>query len=142
VAKYPFLSDNWMREARKVRDEFSSELPDTPAMRMNLVITEVPFGDGGIDAHLDSSSGRISLDLGHLDKPDVSITTDFSTAKALFVGQDPAAVMQAFMAGKIRVQGDLAKLLALQTVAVPAGTEDVAAKVAQRIKDITEELNG
>ncbi len=141
MAKYPFLSDNWMIEARKVRDEYASELPDAPAMRMNLVITEVPFGDGGIDAHLDSSSGRISLDLGHLDKPDVSITTDFATAKALFVGQDPAAVMQAFMAGKIRVQGDLAKLLALQTAAVPVGAEDVAAKVAERIKDITEELH-
>ena len=105
---------------------------------MNLVINEVPFGEGSIDAHLDTSSGRIDLDEGHLEKADVSITADYATAKSLFVEQDPAAAMQAFMSGKIRVQGDLAKLLALtQTATVPEGAEDIAAKVAVRIKDIT-----
>ena len=29
-------------------------------MRMNLVITEVPFGDGAIDAHIDTTEGASS----------------------------------------------------------------------------------
>jgi putative sterol carrier protein len=138
VAQYAFLSDKWITEARKIRDSFSDDLPDAPPMRMNLVINEVPFGDGSIDAHLDTTTGRVDLDEGHIEKPDVSITADYATAKSLFVEQDPAAAMQAFMSGKIRVQGDLAKLLALtQTATVPEGAEDIAAKVAARIKDIT-----
>jgi putative sterol carrier protein len=138
VAQYEFLSNKWIKEARKIRDSFSADLPDAPPMRMNLVINEVPFGDGSIDAHLDTSSGRVQLDEGHIEKPDVSITADYATAKSLFVEQDPAAAMQAFMSGKIRVQGDLAKLLALtQTATVPEGVEDIAAKVAERIKNIT-----
>jgi putative sterol carrier protein len=137
LSKHLFLSDKWIKEARKIRDEFAADLPEAPSIRMNLVINEVPFGEGALDAHLDSSDGQIHLDEGHLEKPDVSVTADYATAKALFVEQDPAAVMQAFMSGKIRVQGDLAKLLALQTAAVPAGAEDIAAEVANRIKAIT-----
>ena len=32
----------------------------------------------------------------------------------MIVDQDPAAAMQAFMAGKIKVQGDMMKLMAVQ----------------------------
>jgi putative sterol carrier protein len=139
VPQYPFLSEKWMAEARKIRDEFGHAVPQAPPVAMNLIVTEVPFGNGSIDAHVDSSSGQLALDVGHLDKPDVSITTDYATAKALFVDQNPAAAMQAFMSGKIRVQGDLGKLLALQELAT-AGTEDdlrLAKEVAERVKGIT-----
>jgi putative sterol carrier protein len=44
--------------------------------------------------------------------------------------------MQAFMAGKVRVEGDMAKLMALQ--AAPAATDSTAAEMAGRIRDITE----
>ena len=37
------------------------------------------------------------MDHGHLDDADVTVTTDYETAKALFVEQDAAAGMQAFM---------------------------------------------
>jgi len=42
--------------------------------------------------------------------------------------------MQAFMAGKIKVQGDMTKLMAMQGGAV----DESAAEVAKRIADITE----
>ncbi|MEY2396884.1 MAG: hypothetical protein QOJ00_58, partial [Actinomycetota bacterium] len=46
----------------------------------------------------------------------------------------PQAGMQAFMSGKIKVAGDMTKLMAMQS-----GTADpVAAEVASRIADITE----
>jgi putative sterol carrier protein len=53
----------------------------------------------------------------------------------LIVDRDPAVAMQAFMAGKIRVQGDMMKLMALQT-AVPAN--EFSEQVADEIAAITE----
>ncbi len=55
------------------------------------------------------------MELGELDDADVTVTTDYDTAKAMFVDQDPAVAMQSFMTGKIKVQGDMMKLMAMQT---------------------------
>ena len=41
--------------------------------------------------------------------------SDYETAKAIFVDQNPQAGMQAFMAGKIKLQGDMTKSMALQS---------------------------
>jgi putative sterol carrier protein len=39
------------------------------------------------------------------------MSTDIDTARAVFVSGDQQAGMQAFMAGKVRVQGDMTKLM-------------------------------
>jgi hypothetical protein len=70
---------------------------------MNLVVTVVPFGDEDIDAHMDTSTGELVLDVGHLETPDLKVTVDYDTAKAILIEGNPQAGMQAFMAGKIRV---------------------------------------
>ena len=62
------------------------------------------------------------------------MTVDYETAKAIIVDQNPQAGMQAFMAGKIKVQGDMAKLMAMQQGA----PDPKAAEVAERIKAITD----
>jgi hypothetical protein len=138
VAKHPFLSDEWVIEAEKIREELRDAGPPlTVTVRMNQVITEVPFGDGVVDAHLDTSSGQLDLGLGHLDDPDVTVTLDYATAKAVFVDGTPQAGMQAFMAGKVKVQGDMTKLIeAMQQQATPSApeTEDFT----ERIRAITE----
>jgi putative sterol carrier protein len=135
VAKYPFLSDEWMDEAKKVREEFRGKTPPAAhVVKMNQVITDVPFGDGTINAHMDTSSGEMEMDTGHIEGADLTVTLDYDTAKAIFVEGNPQAGMQAFMAGKIKVQGDMTKLMAMQ-----AGAPDpTAQEVAKRIADITE----
>jgi hypothetical protein len=136
MATYPFLSDEWIEEARRIREEFEGKAPAVPhAVRMNLVITDVPFGDGPVDAHMDTTDGVLELDVGHLDAADLKVTVDYVTAKAILVEGNPQAGMQAFMAGKIRVEGDMAKLMALQTS--PAGASPDAAALGQRLKEIT-----
>lgn len=134
-AKYPFLSDDWVAAARKIREEYRGRTGNvTQTVKMNQVIVDVPFGEGRIDAHLDSSSGQIEMDLGHLEDPDLQLTMDYATAKAVFVEGNPQAGMQAFMAGRIKVDGDMTKLMAMQGASPDAATLELAG----RIKDITE----
>ncbi len=133
----PFLSDEWMTEAKAIRAKYEGQTGKvTQSIRVNQVITDVPFGPGTINSFIDTSSGDVVLDLGSLEAPDVTITTDYATAKKLFVDQDQAAAMQAFMGGKIKVQGDMMKMMALQT-AMP--TDEASKTIADEIKAITAE---
>ncbi|MGI9120187.1 MAG: SCP2 sterol-binding domain-containing protein [Acidimicrobiales bacterium] len=136
MATHPFLSDDWITAVRELRKEYRGRTtePVGEKVRMNQVVTDVPFGDGVIHSHLDTSSGELEIEVGHLDSPDVTLTLDYDSARSIFVNQDRDAAMQAFMAGKIKVQGDMAKLLAmLQTPSDP-----LAVEVAERIKALTE----
>jgi putative sterol carrier protein len=132
---FPFLSDEWLEAAKKIREEYAGKsAAPAHAVRMNQIITEVPFGDGSIDAHMDTSGGELVMDTGHLENPDLTVTLDYATAKAILVEGNPQAGMQAFMAGKIKVQGDMTKLMAMQQ-----GTPDpVQAEIAAKIQEITE----
>ncbi|HUC38447.1 MAG TPA: SCP2 sterol-binding domain-containing protein [Acidimicrobiales bacterium] len=135
MATYAFLSDEWMTEARKIREEHEGEGAAIPhQMKMNLVVTDVPFGAGSIDAHMDSSEGRLKLELGHIEPVDLKVSLDYPTAKAILVEGNPQAGMQAFMAGKIKVEGDMSKLMMLQSVP----PDETAQQVAKRLRDITE----
>jgi putative sterol carrier protein len=61
-----------------------------------------------------SRDGNPIFGQSHLDGADVTLTTDYSTARDVFVSGNQAAGMQAFMAGKVKVQGDMTKLMASQ----------------------------
>ena len=133
--KYEFLSADWIDAAKKIGEEAGGAAsPPAHVVKMNLVITDAPFGGGAeIQAHMDTTGGDTKLDLGHLEGPDLTVTVDYDTAKAIFVEQNPQAGMQAFMAGKIKVQGDMTKLMAMQQTAPDPGTVELA----QKIKDMT-----
>jgi hypothetical protein len=138
VQQYPFLSDEWLAEARKIRAEFKGRTPELPvSVRMNQIIHDVPFGDGTIKAHLDTSSGELEIDTGHLDSPDLTITMAYDTAKALLVDGDTQGAMQAFLGGRIKVDGDITKLIALQSAGASATTNSVAREMASRLQAMT-----
>ena len=134
MAQHAFLSDEWLAAAKAIREEYAGKSsPPAHAVRMNQIITEVPFGEGSLDAHLDTSGGEMQMDMGHLENPDLTVTLDYVTAKAILVDGNPQAGMQAFMAGKIKVQGDMTKMMAMQS-----GTPDpTQAEIAAKIKEIT-----
>jgi hypothetical protein len=133
---HPFLSDEWIAAARAIYDEYREVSPAIEhPVRMNLVVRDVPFGPGEIEAHADTSSGELVLDLGHLDGPDAVLTLDYQTAREMLVDQDPQAGMQAFLSGRIAVDGDLARIIVLQ--AQLAVSNPVADEVAARIRAVT-----
>jgi SCP-2 sterol transfer family len=133
---HPFLSTEWVDAARAIRERHVPNATPIPTpVKINLVVNDGPFGDGPINSYVDTSSGTLVMELGQLDDPDVTVTTDYDTARSLFLATDPAAGMQAFMSGRLLVQGDMMKLVVLPTLA----TSDPAAQAASaEIRAITE----
>ena len=135
---HPFLSPEWIEAVKAIRQKYAEEASKvTTSIRMNLVVTEAPTDlstDATIHSYLDTSSSDIVLDLGELDEPDLTLTTDYDIARKLLVDQDQAAAMQAFLSGKIRVQGDMMKMMAMQT-SMP--NDEIAKTIASEIKDVT-----
>ena len=135
MPSHPFLSDEWIEAARAVRASFADRLPVPVAVvQVNLVVTDGPDGSV-IEAHLDTCSGSLDVDLGHVDAPDATVTVDHETARLLLVARDPAAAMQAFMSGKIQVEGDVVRVMALQ--AGPADLE-LGEEIAAALEAITD----
>jgi SCP-2 sterol transfer family len=136
--KHEFLSPSWIDAVRVIRDEYHDRVqPPSIPVRANLVVTGAPFGESEILGSIDTASGQLALEDGHLPEPDLTITTDYATAKALFVQQDPNAAIQAVFGGKIRVQGDMTKMLALQLPLNEADSAAIAREIADRIKAFT-----
>ena len=134
MAKYPFLSDQWLDALFALNAEYRDKVPaPSVKMRLNQVVTGVPFGGGTVTMHTDTSSGKAIVGRGHIESPEVTVTTDYETAKTLVVQQDQAAAMQAFMSGKIKVEGDMTKILI-----PPPPKNDAQKELDQKIKDMTE----
>ena len=132
-----FLSEEWLAQAKAIREEYKGKAGEPPhVMRMNLVITSAPaeVSAGDVLAHMDSTGGEMDMDTGHLENPDLTVTLEYETAKAILVDGNPQAGMQAFMAGKIKVQGDMTKLMATQS----ASPDPVQAEIASKINAITD----
>ena len=132
-----FLSEEWVAAARAIQAEYAGKTAAPPAeARINLTINEVPaeVSDADIAASMDTTGGSLELDLGNFEDADAGITVAYDTAKALIVDGNQQAMMQAFMSGKVKITGDMTKVLALQ-----AGAPDEAQlAIQQRIRDITE----
>lgn len=132
-----FLSEEWLAQAKAIREDYKGKAGEPPhVMRMNLVITGAPadVSAGDVQAHMDSTGGEMEMDTGHLENPDLTVTLEYDIAKAILVEGNPQAGMQAFMAGKIKVQGDMTKLMAMQS----ASPDPIAAEIAGKIQAITD----
>lgn len=138
MSRYEFLSEEWQEAARALRDEYLDRVPEPPfPVRANLVVLEAPFAESTINAHVDTAQGHAFPDLGHLDRPDMTITMTYETVKSMFVSKDPQAFQMAFMSGQIRVDGDMSKLMFMFDFEPDPGHEALATEIDQRLRDIT-----
>lgn len=136
MATYEFLSPEWIEAARELREaQAPSASPSAPgaSLRMNLTVDGVPSAPDGVAAHVDTSTGVVDIELGHLADADVKVTLDVATARAVLVDNDAEAAMAAFLAGKVRVEGDMTKLLAFQS----APPSDAQLALASALREIT-----
>lgn len=134
MSTFHFLSPEWVAAARRIRDEYEDRLPTPPvAIRANVHVTEAPFDESSVLAYVDTSDGALILELGALDDVDLTIRIDYTTAHRLFVDRDQNAAMEAFITGRLVVEGDFTKLLALQGQTV----DPIAEEIAIRLSDVT-----
>jgi putative sterol carrier protein len=107
-----FLSDEWARaveDALNTNEAFKKSA-GTQTAKVQQVVTG-PDGEKKYWFKLDS--GNVSLGTGDLgDSPDATITQDYDTAVAL--AKNELTGTAAYMSGKLKVQGDLMKLMQLQ----------------------------
>ena len=133
MTKHPFLSDPWFDEVRRLHDAAGSAAPEGAEVRMNLMIQSTPFDDD-LAMHLAVAGGRADWGKGHLDDAEVTLTLAYDTARAIFVEGNPQAAIEAFMAGRIIVQGDITKLMVMQ----PSGPGSPAGDLTKALQEITE----
>jgi hypothetical protein len=133
VPTYPFLSDEWFVAVAAIVEARKVEIPPHAELSMNLTVTDTPFGEDR-QFHVAALSGEPDWGMGHLNTPDLTLTTDYATAKDIFMSGNPQAGMQAFMEGRVKLQGDLTKLMAAQV----AGTGPGAPGLAEELSAITE----
>ena len=126
--KYAFLSDPWFEAATKLINEHDTGAPLSTNLVMNL---EVNDGSSTITFHMGSKDGQTLFGKGLAEGADLTLSTDMDTAREVFVSGNQQAGMQAFMAGKVRVQGDMTKLMMAQ-----AGGSGTTPGLTQALQDI------
>ncbi len=133
MTTYAFLSDEWLAEARRIVEEHPAALVDeSTRLVVNVVVTGTPFAEDRT-LHVGAADGRARWGPGHADDADVTLTTDYDTARAIFVAGDQNVVMEALLAGRMKIQGDLAKLMAAQA----AGAGPLAPGLGRALQEMT-----
>ena len=108
-----FLSQEWIdqvREAINSNEAFKSAAGSQTAKIQQVVTTP----DGEVKYYFDLKDGQVDLQMGEIDSPDATITQDYDTAVAL--SKNELTGTAAYMSGKLKVSGDLMKLMAMQGV--------------------------
>ncbi len=116
-----YLSPEWLAEADAAAAA-STSLREATATVSLVVQQEVSGGpDGDTAYHVVVDHGAVSVVPGMAAQPDVTFTEDHTTAVA--IGRGELSAQAAFMVGKLRVSGDLERLLTHQDAF--SGIDDV-----------------
>lgn len=112
---HAFLSDAWF-DAVDALIAAAGDLQIPAPMKdveVNVTVTAAE-GDGGEDKALFLKDGLFVR--GHQAGVATTLVVPAAIARKIFVEGDAAAGVQAFLTGEIQVTGDLAKVVAMQTV--------------------------
>jgi hypothetical protein len=127
--KYVFLSNEWFAKV----DELIAASGDLkiPA-EMKAVEVNITVKSATGDKQVFLKDGLFSA--GHQASATTKLTLTEDLARKIFIEADAAAGVQAFLAGEMQVEGDIAKLVAMQTVE----PSDQQKKLTKEIAAITE----
>ena len=105
-----FLTEEWMSALAdhiNADEAFKSAIA-TVSLSLNFVVTEVPDG-GDVKYSIALDGGSAAIEPGEIEGGDATITNDFDTATAISKGE--LNTQMAFMTGKLKVGGDMAKIM-------------------------------
>jgi putative sterol carrier protein len=106
-----FLSDEWaaqVQEKLNSNEGFKSAAASQTAKLQQVITTP----DGEKKYYFKLEGGAADVGIGEIDGPDATISQDYDTAVAL--SKNELTGTSAYMSGKLRVSGDLMKLMQLQ----------------------------
>lgn len=120
-----FLSEGWFAMVKTLRDEAGAL--DVPAALADLVINVTVNTDAG-DKAMALVAGM--LEEGHTADAPTTMILPADLAQRIFIEGDQSAGMQGFMTGQIRIEGDMSKLMSLQTAQPSAAQTELLKKIA------------
>ena len=123
-----FLTDEWFNEVETLGRE-AGELNLPPALANMVINLKVSDGDNVMDANF--ADGLLNRGLN--DDATTTLLLDRETLQSFVTGFDMNQIMGAFMSGKIRVEGDMSQLMAVQT-ARPSSEQK---ELFKKVKDMT-----
>jgi alkyl sulfatase BDS1-like metallo-beta-lactamase superfamily hydrolase len=124
-----WLSQEWLDESKKLA-EGQPERPGASA-RMQYVVTGGPEGD--IKYYWILENGKLQESkLGEMPDPEVTLTQSYEDAKKIQMGELDANA--AFMQGRVKVTGNMAKLMSL----LPLTNAPEYKQLQEQIAGITE----
>ncbi|HJR19894.1 MAG TPA: SCP2 sterol-binding domain-containing protein [Actinomycetota bacterium] len=120
-----FLSDEWLGEVESrlnANDTFQNAAKGQSARLLNEV-NGAPGGDVKYGFVLDG--GKVQLVKGDLENAEATLTQDYATAVSM--SKQEMTGQQAFMQGKVKITGNLMKMMQLQGVfgAMPGAMGDL-----------------
>jgi putative sterol carrier protein len=109
-----FLSDEWAGEVSAILNSHPGFKSAIANADLGIVYNVTGTASGDISYFLKTSGGTADLGLGTVDSPDVTVGSTYDTAAAISKGD--LNTQTAFMTGKLKVGGNLAKLMMHQAV--------------------------
>jgi hypothetical protein len=122
-----FLSDDWFAAAEQLRDQ----APEPTGAAKDLVLNVVV--EGGPDGDVPMRMDKGKMERGLADAAPTTLRLPYDLAKRMFIDGDASAGMQGFMSGQIKVQGDMTKLMALQSAGGPTAEQRAFQEKLQEI---------
>ncbi|MBE0406760.1 SCP-2 sterol transfer family protein [Psychrobacter sp. AOP22-C1-22] len=123
-----FLTDEWFEQVEQMGQE-AGELNLPPALDNMIVNLKVSDTEQDIEANF--ANGLLHRGLN--DAATTTLLLDRSILQSIITDFDTNEIMGAFMSGKIRVEGDMSQLMAVQT-ARPSSEQK---ELYSRIKSVT-----
>jgi putative sterol carrier protein len=121
-----FLSEEWAQQvtdALNASDEFQSAAAGQQ-VKLQQVINNAPDG-GETKYYFTLDGGKVQVGLGDLADAEATLTQDYDTAVA--ITKQELNAQNAFMQGKLKISGNMMKLMQLQGVfnAMPKAVDDI-----------------
>ena len=122
---YRFLSDEWFAKVKELTEEVNPEVPAAAAdLKLNVTVTD---DEGNVDFSI--VGGK--TEKGHVENGTLKITLPADLARKMFIERDQTAGMQAFLSGRMKIEGDMSKMMALKNVKPTESQELLTARVRE-----------
>jgi putative sterol carrier protein len=120
-----YLTEDWAQEmtnALNSSDEFQNAASNQ-TVKLQQVVTDAP--DGEVKYFFTLEGGKVQVGIGEIPDAEATLTQSYETAVA--ITKQELNAQNAFMQGKLKISGNMMKLMQLQGVfnAMPKAVSDI-----------------